>query len=121
MNPIVEALPDSPGMPGDQTAPYSAVNGESSTHLAIADRFNIDIPNKQEDNKLAEIWQYASGLSETKEISDVIWQVINLEQIVGIPRLGESRLDRLYRYAKLRRQESQIREQLKNVTSSYNL
>jgi len=45
-----------------------------------------------------------------------MWQVVHLEGIMGAPRLGESRIDRLYRYAKLRRQERQIQSELKSVT-----
>lgn len=115
MEVIVEDLPE--GSPqADQTAPLSAAKPNEITHLAIASRFNIDIPNGEEDKKLAEIWQYASSLSQTKDIQDIVWQVINLEGTLGAPRLGETRLDRLYRYAKLRRQAAQINQELKDVS-----
>jgi len=88
---------------------------EPVEHLVIADHFNIDTPTKQENNKLMTLWEHAKGVSESKENQDVIWQIISLERTLGAPRLGESRLDRLYRYAKLKKQELMIQEQLKSV------
>lgn len=118
MQPQVEDLPES-----EQPiqSPQAAARSEPVAHLALAPRFNIDIPNEQEENKLAEVWAYATGVAKTENISDIIWEVIHLEGVLGAPRLGESRLDRLYRYAKLKRQEAKIQEDLKNVTHSHNL
>jgi hypothetical protein len=92
-----------------------SMQADSVQHMAIAKRFNIDIPTKEEEGKLKEVWNYARKLSESSDIPDVIWQIVHLEGVLGAPRLGESRLDRLYRYAKLRRQEAQIQEELKSV------
>lgn len=88
---------------------------EPTEHLALLQHFNIDIPNKQETGKLMEVWDYGKQMSKTGDLQDIIWQVISLERTLGAPRLGESRLDRLYRWAKLKRQETQIQEQLKSV------
>lgn len=109
---IVEDLPQDQQSPG---SPAVAVQTDPVEHLALAERYGIDSANKEESGKLAEIWGYAKGLSESKEITDVIWQVMHLEQMLGAPRLGESRLDRLYRFSKLKRHESQIQEELKGV------
>lgn len=98
-----------------------ARSDESVIHLAIANRFNIDTPTKEEDYKLSEIWAHAQGLAKSENIQDIIWEVIHLESVLGAPRLGESRLDRLYKYAKLRRQEAQIQSDIKNVSSSVNI
>lgn len=88
---------------------------EPTEHLALLQHFNIDIPNKQETGKLQEIWEYGKKMSKSGDIQDVIWQVMHLERTLGAPRLGESRLDRLYRWAKLKRQETRIAEELKSV------
>lgn len=90
-------------------------------HLSIAKRFNIDTPNNEENKKLMEIYEHVKSLSKTGDIDDIIWQVVHLEGVLGAPRLGESRLDRLYRYAKLKRQERQIQEELKNVANPVNI
>lgn len=90
-------------------------------HLAIAERFNITTPTKDENDKLSAIWSYAKQLGPERPMSDVIWDVINLEQTLGSPKLGETRLDKLYRYVNLRIQEGRIKEQLKDVTDSVNI
>lgn len=109
-------------VPEDAPAPsVSAAARQDTLHLAIAERFNIQTPNQQEDRQLAEVWAYAQGLAKSDDISDIIWEVIHLESVLGSPRIGEDRLGRLYKYAKLRRQEAQIREELKNVTNSVNI
>lgn len=101
--------------------PYSAVTtadphqGEDLSHRVLTHQFNIDLPNKTEDNKLSEIWEFGKTLSKTGELTDIIWQIKHLELTLGAPRLGESRLDRLYRYAKLTRQSNQINEELRNL------
>jgi len=84
-------------------------------HLSISRHFNVDTPNKEEDGMLREVWAHGKAMSELGSIPDVIWQIMHVEQTLGAPKLGESRLDRVYRYAKLRRQEQMIQEQLHNV------
>jgi hypothetical protein len=73
------------------------------------------MPTKEEEGKLAEVWALAQTTAKSENIQDVIWEVIHLEGVLGSPRLGESRLDRLYRYAKLKRQEAQIQQELRDV------
>lgn len=112
MQPIVEDLPDSEKP--IQSA-QAAARSNPISHLAIADRFDITMPNKQEENQLSEIWAYAQGLAKSESIPDIVWEVINLENRLGSPRLGESRLDRLYRYCKLRKSEEQIQNEIKSL------
>ena len=102
-------------------SPQAAARTDGVAHLALASRFEITDANQAEDNKLAEVWAYAQGMAKSPEISDVMWEVIHLEGVLGAPRLGESRLDRLYRYTKLKRQEAKIQEDLKNVSGSVNI
>ena len=117
MDIIVEPLP---GNESDQS-PVAAARQDNIAHYALANRFGIDTPNKQEDGQLAEIWAYAQSKASSESIPDIIWEVIHLEGVIGSPRVGESRLDRLYRYAKLRRNEAQIQNEIKNVVGSHNL
>ena len=114
---IVEDLPENQG----PTSAIPAHSTDSIEHIAIASRFNADPDNKEDNKKLAEIWQFAKGKSNSQEINDLIWEVMHIESILGAPRLGESRLDRVYRYCKLRRQESIIQQELKNVATSGSL
>ena len=110
---IVEDLPDK----NEQHSAKKHEITDSVEHLALASRFNIESPTSEEASKLMEIWNYGKSQSETKDITDVIWRVISLENTLGAPMLGESRLDRIYRFAKLKRQESLIQEELKNVST----
>jgi hypothetical protein len=108
----------------DGQEPTSAVPAQPTSsieHLAIASRFNADPDNKEDNKKLAEIWQFAKSKSNSQEINDLIWEVMHLESILGATRIGESRLDRVYRYCKLRRQESIIQQELKNVAVGGNI
>jgi hypothetical protein len=114
MDITVEELPNSKPI----QSPQATARTEPIAHLSLAARFNIDTPNKQEEGKLAEIWAYAAGVAKSSEIPDIMWEVIHLEGVLGAPKLGEARIDRLYRYAKLKRQEIEIQEQLKNVSNS---
>lgn len=93
----------------------AAARSDSVAHLSLKDRFHIDMPTEQQEKQLAEVWALAQQTAKSEDISDVIWEVIHLEGVLGAPRLGEGRLDRLYRYAKLKRQEAQIQTELHDV------
>jgi len=97
-------------------SPVAAARGTDTAHLVLGKRFDIVDANKEEENKLAEIWAYAKQAANSEDIEDIMWEVINLEGNLGSPRLGERRIDRLYRYAKLKRQEAQIQTELKDVS-----
>ena len=114
----IEELPESSR---HETSNVTETAHESVEHMSIAKRYNIDAPTKQEEQMLREVWEYAKTLSKIGDRSDIIWQIINLEGILGAPPIGGSRLEKLYTYAKLRRQERQIQGELKNVFSSNNL
>lgn len=109
---IIEELPAENKPPESPSAP---VHTEGIEHLIIASHFNIDTPNKTEDGKLREIWEHARSLSKVGSAQDIIWQIINLQRSLGAPRLGESPLDKVYRWAKLKRQQQHIEEELRNV------
>lgn len=86
------------------------------SHLSLAQRFNVENPSKEEEGKLSEIWNYVRQNSGKSEITDLIWEVMHLENQLGTPRVGESRLDRVYRYCKLRRQANIIDSELKSIS-----
>lgn len=96
-------------------SPEAAARKDDVSHLAIKDRFNIDIPTDDEQKKLAEIWAFAKGNANSEEIKDIIWEVIHLQGVIGAPRMGERTLDKLYRYVSLRRQEAKIKSDLQET------
>lgn len=107
-----EPLPDDQSQKPTQPASTST---ESIEHLVMARHFNIDTPTQEEDGKLREIWEYGKTLSKTGEMQDTIWQLIHLQRTMGAPRLGEAPLDKIYRWAKLKRQQANIEQELENV------
>jgi hypothetical protein len=111
---------DIPNKPSNVSAEPASVPNEVS-HLSLKSRFNIDLPTKHEDKQLAEVWKYARNIAKSEDMQDIIWEVIHLESVLGAPRLGETRLNKLYTYIKLKRQEQQIQEELKNVASDGSL
>lgn len=96
------------------TAPASTTS-EPIEHLVMARHFNIDLPTKEEEGKLREIWEHGRTLSKTGDMQDIIWQLTHLQRTMGAPRLGESPLDKIYRWAKLKRQQAHIEQELESV------
>lgn len=109
----VEPLPQDSRPPENVTTVASST--DSVEHMAIAQRFNIDTPTKEENEKLQTIWSWVKQKGGERSTSDVIWDVINLEGTVGSPKLGETRLDKIYKYVRLRINEARIQEQLKDT------
>lgn len=110
---IVEDIPqDEQPHKNITTVPAQTDSGE---HLAIAGRYSITIPTKEEDEKLQTIWGWVKQQKGERPIQDIIWDVINLEGTIGSPNLGQTRLDKLYKYVKLRINEARIQEQLKET------
>lgn len=113
MDIITEDLPES-SQP--KPSPVAVARSEPIAHLALGPRFSIYEPTSEENGKLAEVWAYAQGVAKSENIPDIMWEVIHLEGVLGAPRIGESRLDRLYRFTKLKRQESEIQNQLRGIS-----
>ena len=81
-------------------------------HLSLSGHFNIDLPTPEQSSKLRTIYNYASTIDPTVEPETILTQ---LEGRLGSPGLGESRLDRLYRWIKLKEQSISIDERLRNM------
>jgi hypothetical protein len=110
MEVIVEDLPNN-----QESSPEPSQNVDSINHLILTSHFDISSPSKEDENKLRTIYEHGLTLSKTGEPHDVLWQVMNLRRSLGAPRLGESSLDRVYRWSKLKSQQSYIEQELKNV------
>lgn len=110
MEVIVEDLPNN-----QESSPEPSQNVDSINHLILTSHFDISSPSKEDENKLRTIYEHGLTLSKTGEPHDVLWQVMNLRRSLGAPRLGESSLDRVYRWSKLKAQQNHIEQELKNV------
>lgn len=109
---IVEDIDDGINREGASPSPRT----EPVQHLSLASRFNIDTPTREENEKLQTIWSFAAEQAQTHDLQEILWSVIHLEQVLGAPKLGETRLDKVYKYIRLKRQEAQIQKELKDVS-----
>jgi len=79
------------------------VQTESLTHdpgmLAVKSYFELKNPTTQDQEKLKEIWEYVS--KDAKYPGEASYQLRQLENRLSSPRLGESRLNKIYEYIRL--------------------
>lgn len=107
---IVEDLPAK-----DKEPERPIVSEEPLGALRISQYFFIDTPSQEERQQLDEIWDFARERSGSKSLQSTILAVVQIKGKVGQPRIGESYLDRVYRYVKLRKQEEIISQEMKNM------
>lgn len=113
MNIQIEDIPSNEQPPKNITTVPAQT--DSAEHLVIAERYNINIPTKEENEKLQTIWEWVKQQKGERPIQDVIWDVINLEGTIGSPKLGQTRLDKIYKYVRLRLNEARIQQELKET------
>ncbi len=86
--------------------------------LELVEYFGIGYPSSEEKRQLDELWSYARKLSPEGSTEDYISEVLRIKGAVGAPRIDEKLLDRVYRYVKLRKQESLIQQEIADVQGS---
>lgn len=79
-------------------------------HLTLAEHFYIDRPTPDQSEKLKVIYDYCLSQNPRTNPERTLMSV---ERKVGQPRLGESTLDRVYRWIRLRDEASLIDEKMK--------
>ena len=112
MDVVIESTPDSGEQP-KTTSP--APSADSTRHMSISQRYMDGTPDETQTKKLSAIYDFAMSKCQSEDVKDVIWEVINIEGTVGTPRLGETKLDRVYRYCQLRREEAMIQKELREI------
>ena len=91
-------------------APAQSEHVGSSTDtldLKLSGYFNIPYPTGSEKQILAEMKQIFGGGDET----EVLWNIKNVENRVGNPPVGTSRLQHVYNFAKLNSQIGELEKQ----------
>lgn len=111
---VIESIPTQSNDTNQMTT-QSALTEDSIQHMAIANRYIDGDVSDKDAKKLRTIYEFAMNKAKSADVRDVIWEVINLEGTVGTPRLGENKLDRVYRYCQLRREEAMIQNELKEL------
>jgi len=74
-------------------------------------------PNMQDyerfSHQINEIVNYVKNVTGAKEWNDVLWEVRLLSKELGNDALGQSQLQRLFRYVYLKNEQSRINRELK--------
>ena len=65
----------------------------------LKDYFNIESPTDAQKVKFAEIWEYFG--EESKTIGDLMYKMRQLENRLGSPAIGETRMQKMYNYIKI--------------------
>lgn len=99
--------------PNEESPKETTASELPTAPLILTNQFNIDHPTKDEEKKLAVIWEYGKKMSKTGDISDIIWEVMHLKSTLGAPRLGEQPIDKVYRWVRLKRDQEMIDAQLR--------
>lgn len=63
------------------------------------------------DNRLSEIADFFREEGKDLLQADLLWKLRSLENRLGVPSLGEKRIDKIYRYIKLQSQIDSLSKQ----------
>lgn len=89
-NPVVPSdTPVKDGVSGNVTVPYPA----------LKDYFGVDDVSDAQKAKFETIWKHFSD--EADSVGDLMYKLRQLENRLGSPAIGESRLTRIYSYVKI--------------------
>lgn len=95
-------IPTKDGETGSVEVPYPA----------LKDYFNVDEVTDGQRDKFKVIWDHFS--EESDSVGDLMYKMRQLENRLGSPAIGESRLTKMYNYAKI---SSQIKDDEKRRDS----
>lgn len=77
----------------------AGIKPTTTEYPQLKDYFNLESPSDAQKEKFAEIWEYFG--EESKSIGDLMYKMRNLENRLGSPAIGESRLQKMYNYIKI--------------------
>jgi hypothetical protein len=80
---------------------------EDFTYLPLEKMLGLDDAKPQERQQVKEVWDHFK--SDTT--ADKLYQIRSLENKLGVPRLGESRLGKIYNYVKMTQQIKELEDQ----------
>ena len=100
-----------------KSAPISSLDVSLlGTPLPIFSHFNIDISSSNEKDRvrLKEIYSWAND-DGVKDIGDMLLKIKTLENSLGSPTIGESRVDRVWRWVALQNRITDLRKQQDSI------
>lgn len=81
--------------------PEAGIRPTTTEYPQLKDYFNVDSPSDAQKEKFAEIWEFFS--EDSKTIGDLMYKMRQLENRLGSPALGETRMQKMYNYIKISR------------------
>lgn len=96
-------------MSDDITIVAKSTETPTETHVdndtaPVASYLDILNPNETDSHQLKTLVEFLRGDAKEMTQSELLHQLRHLELKLGEPRIGERRIERLYRYAKLNAQ-----------------
>lgn len=71
----------------------------TETHHALKNFFEImDEPGHEENIRLERVWEYLQEKYPNQSLNEYKYQLRRLEDKIGVPRIGETRLGKLHQY-----------------------
>ncbi len=95
--------------------PVSIFSTEEKPHMEFYRYFNLN-PIEVDDAQLNKVYKWAN--QESKSISDALRKTRSLESKLGVPKLGETRLTKLYNWIRISEQINDLRGSMKNEIGS---
>lgn len=77
-------------------------SGEVKSYLPLQGFLELDTPSKEDSGKLQEIWDYFNPDGK-KSNAEVLYAIRSVENRMGGLGLNETRLGKIYQYARLRK------------------
>lgn len=81
-----------------------SVASEVDHSAPLAGFLSITEPTAEQREQLKAVWAYAEASTEDKSVPSLLYAIQKIENRLSSPRLGETRLDKVYRYVKLQKQ-----------------
>ncbi len=91
----------------DNTNHLGALTSHDLEIIPLKQFFALPIPSTEESSQLKWIHEYFQDLN-TRSTIDMFLSIRNIESKLGMARLGETRLTRIYEYLKINRQLSDL-------------
>ena len=85
-------------------------NVPSVAKMRLGEYLGINAPSEQQDKMMDEMVRVLDG--DAHDPIDFLWQLKQLENRIGTPPLGVTRMQHLYNFVKLNAQMSNIRKEM---------
>lgn len=82
----------------------SAITSDVDHSTPLAGFLNVSQPTAEQREQLKTVWAYAENSTEDKSVASLLYAIQKIENRLSSPKLGETRLDKVYRYVKLQKQ-----------------